>query len=897
MIWGSDNNFNRIVRIDAEGNETHFSIPNLPNESFNVGDITEDGYLYLYRVIENKFYIIDLNESNSTYLQLVDPELSYALDTAPYGRATYPFHINDMAYNPKDKKFYSIINTSGTNAFKILAIDPIDLSYKVASTAVSGGGIQGESSGSGAVFFDQNGFFYTFSNMLGKYYRINLQTNTATLLSTNSIAFTCDSYLYQVIAPNNSSNSTLYKYNPFTGSRMAVKLLERNYNAIGYNQLDNMIYGADVNSSDLVRIDSEGNERIYTVPNLPMGPYNVADITDEGYLYIYSGLGTTYFIIDVNQSRPTYMQLVDPRIAYAIDTAPYGVPVIGYAISDMAYNPVDKMFYSIIVPGRANSFKILKINPVDLSFTLSTSTVTGGGIQGETGGAGAVFFDKDESFYLFNNSQGRYYRVDLATNQATLLSTYTPNGSNDGASCPIAPSFQIDLGDAPDTYKTLLNSEGPSHVLSSNLLLGQYVDAEDDGQPTTNADGDNLSDTPNDEDALAAVPALGTTYTSYELDVKVTNNTGADATLSGWVDFNRNGVFNTGERAQATVPNGATSVKLNWTGLSGLSAGQSYIRLRIASVPSEVANPSGDAGAAGDGEVEDYSVNIFLVPPPTAVPDELTTNCDAGTIDILANDLPGGAPIVTANTRLLNPADSSRVVSVMIPAEGTFLLNPTTGIVTFTPEAAFQGTSSLRYVIVDENNLESIAAINVTVDCPLPVKLLNFDLSMEQNIVQLNWATTSETNSDYFQIERSQNAKDWITIGSVNAQGESAQLKQYRYTDAMPLAGENLYRLKMIDQDMTFAYSRIRSLNIDSEVDRLSIYPNPATDYIRIQAPEQVVSVHLIDKAGKRVLPHSAKIDQLGKLKVSGLEPGVYILNLLRKDGTTTSHKLIIDEK
>ncbi|PWJ59381.1 putative secreted protein (Por secretion system target) [Dyadobacter jejuensis] len=717
---------------------------------------------------------------------------------------------------------------------------------------------------------------------------------TVTMPFTAPIPFNCDSYLYQVISTSASTNSTLYRYNPFTGNRTSVKALSATYNGIGYNVKDNMIWGSDNHFNRIVRIDSEANETYFTIPNLPSDSYNVGDVTEDGYLYLYTTLETKFYIIDLNADSPNYLQLVDPVQGYVLDTAPYGTTIIGYAIYDFSYNPKDKKFYSIINPGRANAFKILIIEPSDLSFSVGAAAVSGGGIQAETTGFGATFFDQEGFLYGFSNSLGKYYRINVETNSATLLSTQSPNGSNDGASCPSALAFQTDLGDAPDSYITLLNTGGPSHILSQDLLLGQNVDAEDDGQPTSTANGDDTTDSPDDEDGLTAIPPLGTSYTAYSLNVAVTNTTGADATLSGWVDFNRNGVFNSGERAQATVPNGANSATLNWTGLSGLSAGQTYIRLRLASDAAEVANPSGDSGSASNGEVEDYPLTIFLVPPPTAVPDEFSTSCSAGTMNIVENDLAGAAPITMAETRLIDPSNSSKVLSVTILDEGSFVLDPNTGIVTFTPVSSFQGASSVGYAIQDGNGLESLSTITVNVDCPLPVTLVSFEATKEHAAAQLTWSTTSESNSSHFEIERSQNGKDWRPLGQMDAYGESTALRNYAFTDPSPFSRENLYRLKMVDLDDTYTYSRIRSLHFEGTTNELAVYPNPAQEYVTLQNPEQVLSYRLIGANGQTLLSDPGMLDAQGKLQLGKLKPGVYVLKIQRKGSVTDTHKLVI---
>jgi hypothetical protein len=177
----------------------------------------------------------------------------------------------------------------------------------------------------------------------------------------------------------------------------------------------------------------------------------------------------------------------------------------------------------------------------------------------------------------------------------------------------IQAQYSYDFGDAPDSYHTLLANNG-SHVgISQSLHIGATVDTEADGQPSVNADGDVA-----DDDGLAVIPPLNTTTTTYSLDVQVFDNTFSDHTLWGWIDFNRNGTFDCNEYAEAFVGGGnpnLQTVTLTWSGLTGLVAGQSYIRLIIEQNDDGENQPPSCSCASGSrsfsyGEVEDYTVTI-----------------------------------------------------------------------------------------------------------------------------------------------------------------------------------------------------------------------------------------------------------------------------------------------
>lgn len=173
---------------------------------------------------------------------------------------------------------------------------------------------------------------------------------------------------------------------------------------------------------------------------------------------------------------------------------------------------------------------------------------------------------------------------------------------------------------------------------------------------------------------------------------------------------------------------------------------------------------------------------------------------------------------------------------------------------------------------------------------PLPVTLTRFTAVAEGKAVLLAWATTEETNSDRFEIERSSDGKKWGRIGTVASSGESKVLVNYSYADNAPLAGENLYRLKMVDKDDTYAYSAIRNVQIKGEA--IKPYPNPVSDKLRIDSYTKVKEVSVKNAAGQYLL-QIQKVSSDG-IDVSRLAPGVYIVTLALFDGTISTHKVAV---
>ena len=180
-----------------------------------------------------------------------------------------------------------------------------------------------------------------------------------------------------------------------------------------------------------------------------------------------------------------------------------------------------------------------------------------------------------------------------------------------------------DYGDAPEGYPAV------SHILSPNLYLGnQMPDAEPQPQPSEEAIGDGVDD----NDALVHLPTLTVGNNAYAVPVKVYNNTGKNAYITAWIDFNNDNIFETKEALNTNVvavpsSNKSQIVNLVWDSYTNTLAnaiteateGTAIMRLRLSTsrISSEDSqNYSEDKKyketylVSPDGEVEDYQIKI-----------------------------------------------------------------------------------------------------------------------------------------------------------------------------------------------------------------------------------------------------------------------------------------------
>jgi photosystem II stability/assembly factor-like uncharacterized protein len=124
----------------------------------------------------------------------------------------------------------------------------------------------------------------------------------------------------------------------------------------------------------------------------------------------------------------------------------------------------------------------------------------------------------------------------------------------------------------------------------------------------------------------------------------------------------------------------------------------------------------------------------------------------------------------------------------------------------------------------------------------LPVELVSFSAVCSENDVILSWATATETNNNGFQVERRKaKVESYETVGFINGNGTSTELNYYSFKDETVSVGNYIYRLKQIDYDCSFEYSKEIEVEIGmpDEFALYQNYPNPfnPTTKIRYSIP------------------------------------------------------------
>jgi hypothetical protein len=169
-----------------------------------------------------------------------------------------------------------------------------------------------------------------------------------------------------------------------------------------------------------------------------------------------------------------------------------------------------------------------------------------------------------------------------------------------------------------------------------------------------------------------------------------------------------------------------------------------------------------------------------------------------------------------------------------------------------------------------------------------PVELTSFAAKANDNNVNLNWSTATETNNSGFQIERS-NGNTYEVVGFVAGHGTTTEINNYSFVDQNLSAGNYTYRLKQVDFDGSFEYSQ----TVAAEVSALKVfaleqnYPNPFNPSTTIKfnlAVDSKVSLKIFDILGQEVATLINGQLTAGAQKVdfnaSSLNSGVYIYKI-----------------
>lgn len=186
---------------------------------------------------------------------------------------------------------------------------------------------------------------------------------------------------------------------------------------------------------------------------------------------------------------------------------------------------------------------------------------------------------------------------------------------------------------------------------------------------------------------------------------------------------------------------------------------------------------------------------------------------------------------------------------------------------------------------------------------PLPVELSSFSATKSESGIKLNWRTETEVNNYGFEIFRSNHNDDWSRVGFVQGHGNSNSPKEYSFYDENLSAGKYSYKLKQLDTDGKFEFSKIIEIEFGSpQVFNLSQnYPNPFNPSTTIEysvSEQSLINLTIYNSLGEKIkeLVNEEKAPGVYIVEFNGqdLSSGTYIYRIQSGNYVSTKKMILI---
>ena len=312
----------------------------------------------------------------------------------------------------------------------------------------------------------------------------------------------------------------------------------------------------------------------------------------------------------------------------------------------------------------------------------------------------------------------------------------------------------------------------------------------------------------------------------------------------------------------------------------------------IATAPIDI-TPTGATGYVSDITTNPYDDKEIMVTYSNYATPSVwyTADATAATPTWVNVEGPVGTPVELASARsaMIVRAGSTPVyiVGTSTGVYGTMTLSGATtaweriGLdeIAFSPSVAMRlRPSDNKMVLGTHGNGLFMLAFPAAV---LPLDLLSFNAAKNKEAVQLKWASANETGFSQYNVQKSDDGKYFSLLTTVKATGSGT----YQAIDDKPFAGQNYYRLEMVDVDGKRRFSKVVNVTFDTKVNLVSVYPNPAkTSVVTLDLTmnkESDLIFEWKDIAGRSRLRSQQKVAQGNSqisVDVSALESGMYFI-------------------
>ena len=423
----------------------------------------------------------------------------------------------------------------------------------------------------------------------------------------------------------------------------------------------------------------------------------------------------------------------------------------------------------------------------------------------------------------------------------------TQHGEADALACPISPAGKFTYYQTGGHSGAWVNAYDTGHI-TRNIVVGGVVSSY---TFTTNLYEWFLGQT---RAVATNTPPVANAGAAQSITLPVST-----VTLTG----------------TGTGTNGATIASYSWAKTSGPAAGA--ITTSNAAVTTVTGLSTGVyvftlTVTDNHGLASTSPVTITVIAAPVAEPGpDQTISTTSTTLNAASSYSPNGS--ITA----YNWAQVGGPAAVIVNA------NTATPLVT---NLAMGSSYTFQLTVTDVVGASGSATTGVTVSSALPVAFAYFKGQSTSTGNLLQWGTATEQNNDYFSVERSDDGNQFASLGKVTGAGTSNTAHEYIYTDTKAFTGNYYYRLKQVDKDGKFIYSKVILVNSNSKAGAAQMYPNPVQSSLSVVINNDVKGNGLIsvyDLAGRSLQQSTVvKNDKILNTVVdmNNLVPGLYIVEL-----------------
>jgi len=461
------------------------------------------------------------------------------------------------------------------------------------------------------------------------------------------------------------------------------------------------------------------------------------------------------------------------------------------------------------------------------------------------------------------------------------------------------------------------NSSGDDLIVNGTLLIRGFRSLNGATGATAQVNGTmdflagtlRLTTTISSGGIMNVAPAGGIDQTKFVINADITNNgtiNWSTAAGGGSIQLTNSLVTNNGIINENFIGNGTTGIHNTGGGSSFINNGtiDKNTAFLLQSNPAVPFTNTGIIKGIGELSLTGTISNTGTITPGNS-PGILTLNSNLLTgqtptvrIEILG---PGSVPGVDYDQLTFNTGAAIDVSGTTLIVEEDDVNAPVTSFTIMNNTGAGVFTGNFAAVVIPltysitYNPGVSTSIVVTKLGSTLPAVWGEFNaLAKNNNRVTLNWSTLQENNVSHYTVEYSANGRDYTSIGTVAAAGNTTDVTNYSFVHNTPdVQKTNFYRIRQSDLDGKTAYSVIRPVRFSKGiVAPILVTPNPVRDRLQLSVQAENIRIMLVDLGG-RTLKNMNLQPGNHELSVTELAPGMYHLVIFQDGLRLETQKLL----